>query len=78
MAFKIIASQCTQCSACEFECPTGAIKFKGETYDRSEQVHRVRGIFRDPTMRGRLSGAEDLRSSLIPSRQENPAATLGP
>gem|GEM_PF-5219729 len=29
-------------------------------------------------MRGRLSGAEDLRSSLIPSRQENPAATLGP
>lgn len=21
MAFKIIASQCTQCGACEFECP---------------------------------------------------------
>ncbi len=32
MAFKIIASQCTQCSACEFECPSNAIKFKGETY----------------------------------------------
>ncbi|RWE26972.1 4Fe-4S dicluster domain-containing protein [Mesorhizobium sp.] len=32
MAFKIIASQCTQCGACEFECPSSAIKFKGETY----------------------------------------------
>ncbi|EJB07182.1 indolepyruvate ferredoxin oxidreductase, alpha/beta subunit [Rhizobium leguminosarum bv. trifolii WSM597] len=28
MAFKIIASQCTQCGACEFECPSGAISFK--------------------------------------------------
>ena len=32
MAFKIIASQCTACGACEFECPTGAIKFKNDTY----------------------------------------------
>jgi ferredoxin len=32
MAFKIVASQCTACSACEFECPTGAIKFKNDTY----------------------------------------------
>jgi ferredoxin len=32
MAFKIIASQCTVCGACEFECPTGAIAFKGDTY----------------------------------------------
>eukprot|EP01037_Dinobryon_pediforme_P037454 gene37454-44929_t len=32
MAFKIVASQCTACGACEFECPSAAIKFKGETY----------------------------------------------
>jgi len=32
MAFRIIASQCTQCGACEFECPSDAIDFKGETY----------------------------------------------
>ncbi len=32
MAFKIIASQCTACGACEFECPTAAIKFKNDTY----------------------------------------------
>ena len=32
MAFKIIASQCTACSACEFECPTGAIKFTNDVY----------------------------------------------
>ena len=32
MAYKIIASQCTVCGACEFECPNAAIFFKGETY----------------------------------------------
>ncbi|AID34751.1 ferredoxin (plasmid) [Mesorhizobium huakuii 7653R] len=32
MAFKIIASQCAQCGVCEFECPSRAIKFKGEGY----------------------------------------------
>ncbi len=32
MAFKIIASQCTSCGACEFECPSVAIRMKGETY----------------------------------------------
>ncbi|MBY2994987.1 4Fe-4S binding protein [Rhizobium leguminosarum] len=32
MAFKIIVSQCTQCGACEFECPSDAISFKGEGY----------------------------------------------
>lgn len=32
MAYKIIASQCTQCGACEFECPRGAVNFKGEKY----------------------------------------------
>ncbi len=32
MAYKIIASQCTVCGACEFECPTAAIKMKGDMY----------------------------------------------
>ena len=32
MAYKIVASQCTVCGACEFECPNAAIKLKGEMY----------------------------------------------
>jgi ferredoxin len=32
MALKIIASQCTVCGACEFDCPTAAIRMKGDTY----------------------------------------------
>lgn len=32
MAFKIVASQCTSCGACEFECPSADIRMKGETY----------------------------------------------
>ncbi len=32
MAYKIVASLCTACGACEFECPTGSIKMKGDTY----------------------------------------------
>ena len=32
MAYKIIASQCTVCGACEFECPNAAIKMKGDMY----------------------------------------------
>jgi ferredoxin len=32
MAFKIVASQCTTCGACEFECPSGAISMKRDVY----------------------------------------------
>ncbi len=32
MAYKILASQCTQCGACEFECPNGAVRMKGDGY----------------------------------------------
>ena len=32
MAYKIITSQCTSCSMCEFECPNAAISMKGETF----------------------------------------------
>ena len=32
LAYKIIASQCTSCSICEFECPNAAISMKGDTF----------------------------------------------
>ncbi len=32
MSYKIIASQCTGCSLCEFECPNAAIKMKGDSF----------------------------------------------
>lgn len=32
MAYKIVASQCTSCSACEAECPNVAISEKGGTF----------------------------------------------
>ncbi|WGR93605.1 MULTISPECIES: 4Fe-4S binding protein [unclassified Bradyrhizobium] len=32
MAYKIIASQCTACGACEFECPNAAISLKNDMY----------------------------------------------
>ena len=32
MAYKIIASQCTVCGACEFECPNAAIRLKKDMY----------------------------------------------
>jgi ferredoxin len=32
MAYQIIASQCTVCGACEFECPNAAIRLKGDVY----------------------------------------------
>jgi len=32
MAYQIIADNCTSCSACETECPTGAISMKKGVY----------------------------------------------
>lgn len=32
MAYKIVASQCTACGACEFECPNNAISSKKGTF----------------------------------------------
>jgi ferredoxin len=32
MAFKIVASQCTNCTACEALCPNMAISEKGNTF----------------------------------------------
>ena len=31
MAYQIIASNCTLCGACEFECPNAAIRFEDPT-----------------------------------------------
>jgi ferredoxin len=32
MAYKIVASQCSACGACEFECPNAAIAMKGDMF----------------------------------------------
>jgi ferredoxin len=32
MSYKIIASLCSVCGACEYECPNAAIRMKGDTY----------------------------------------------
>ena len=32
MAYKIVAELCTSCSACEAECPNGAIREKDATF----------------------------------------------
>ena len=32
MPYKIVASQCTNCSACEAECPNEAISEQGNTF----------------------------------------------
>lgn len=32
MAYKIVASQCTSCAACESDCPNDAIYEKGGVY----------------------------------------------
>ncbi|MDA8230295.1 MAG: 4Fe-4S binding protein [Magnetospirillum sp.] len=32
MAYQIVASTCTACGACEFECPNGAIRMKGDIF----------------------------------------------
>ncbi len=32
MALKIIASECTTCGACEFECPNAAISIRNDIY----------------------------------------------
>ncbi|HEX7479593.1 MAG TPA: 4Fe-4S binding protein [Polyangiales bacterium] len=32
MAYKIVASECSVCGACEYECPNAAIAMKGDAY----------------------------------------------
>lgn len=32
MAYKILTGTCTVCGSCEFDCPSGAVKMKGDSY----------------------------------------------
>ena len=57
MALKIIASQCTSCSACEAECPNVAIYEKNGTFviDPKKCTECI-GHFDSPAMRGSVPG----------------------
>jgi ferredoxin len=49
MAYKIVASQCTGCSACEPECPNGAIREENGIYlVESEKCTECNGRFDEP------------------------------
>ena len=32
MAFQINTAECTVCGTCEFDCPNGAVRMKGDAY----------------------------------------------
>jgi ferredoxin len=49
MAYKIVASQCTGCSICEFECPNAAISMKGGTFViNPKKCTECEGVFDSP------------------------------
>ena len=49
MAYKIVASQCTVCGACEFECPNSAITLKRDIYViKAEKCTECEGHFDAP------------------------------
>lgn len=49
MAYKIIASQCTVCGVCEFECPNAAIQLKNDMYViNPTKCTRCKGHFETP------------------------------
>ncbi|MGY4509773.1 ferredoxin [Bradyrhizobium sp. USDA 3650] len=57
MAYKIVASQCTVCGACEFECPNAAISLKRDIYViDAKKCTECEGPLRHAAMRGGLSG----------------------
>ena len=65
MPYQIIASQCTACGACEFECPNAAIRMKGDVYIiNPKKCTQCEGHFDTPAMRQRVPGARHLRPSL--------------
>ena len=49
MAYKIVTSSCTACSACEPECPNVAIVEKNDTFViKPEKCTECIGYFDDP------------------------------
>ncbi len=66
MAYKIVASQCTVCGACEFECPNAAISLKRDMYvidpkkctecEGHFDTHNARSSVRCPTPAFRPEG----------------------
>lgn len=49
MAAMIDAAQCTACGSCEFECPNGAIRMKGDAYRIDPgKCTECKGLFDSP------------------------------
>jgi ferredoxin len=70
MAYKIIASQCTVCGACEFERPNPAIRLKNDMYIIDpKKCTECDGHFDRPQLRGGLPGRKYLRARLAPLYQ---------
>lgn len=73
MAYKIVASQCSVCGACEFECPNGAISLKRDTYvidPKSAQSARGAAIRRNAPSsvqsRAHASPPDDVEENAAP------------
>ena len=65
MAYKIIASQCTVCGACEFECPNAAIRLKGDVYIIDpKKCTQCEGHFDTPQCAVGLPGSGHLRAGV--------------
>lgn len=49
MAYRIDAGACTGCGSCEFDCPNGAIKMKGDIYAiNAAKCTECKGVFASP------------------------------
>ncbi|MET4790725.1 ferredoxin [Bradyrhizobium japonicum] len=82
MAYKIIASQCTVCGACEFECPNAAISLKNDIYViNPSQCTQCEGHSDAPKcavvlpraryLRARIGAAADERGSCTKHDEDN-------
>ena len=69
MAYKIVESQCTACSACEAECPNVAIREKNGVFIiNPKKCTECLGHFDSPQCVGRVPGRRHLHN-----RHERPA-----
>ncbi len=49
MAMRINAAECTACGSCEFDCPNGAIRMKGDAYRiDAAKCSECSGLFDSP------------------------------